>query len=1113
MAAEKMQIHNDLGLSVSFLENGLLESINCHPIRMGLKAATVFSKSAANIFIRIKGDTIKYSPLLGPDNKSEMVVHNNQFFVKGSWEGLEYLCSLRLAEKSNSWQWQIETTNKNQKSCELDLVWLQDVGLKPMGESLVNEYYVSQYVERLVLHHSEVGDYVCCRQNNKESVGYPWLMMVCPNGAASATTDGMQIFGKSFRGTAEAEGLMQPFLGGEYAGESSMAALQETPFVLGSGESHTTVFMGFYQPNHPLATSDSDYQWFEKHRNDFGKTEQIPADLVWIQPRQNIFTSSMLLQSEDLNEQEISHLFGPDKRHLEMENEKMLSFFSADNNHVVLREKELRVDRPHGHILQAQTGFRPDENILSTTAWACGVFNSHVVQGNTNFNIFLSIYSSQFNQNPETGQRIFVEIDGTWFLLGVPSAFEMGLNHCRWIYKTKNHLLQVRTWTSKSGPVVRTDFKVLEGGSVNAMLTHHLDAGNGWQLTDNEFANNFTFKPKEDSLIFSKFPQAQYRLSFENQSPEKIWTKNQSYHGEPMFVLGFNSTAYFSMCLVGEVVKALESNKLPAISQSFEYDVEQARNQWKDFNLNLSLHGPHKDISAISEIIPWFGMNALAHFLTPHGLEQFGGAAWGTRDVSQGPLDLLLSLEKYEDAKQVLRIIFSNQNMDGGWPQWWMFDSYQFIRAGDSHGDIFYWVIIGLSNYIKITGDIKILDEVLPYYAATGEKSLEPESVAAHMDRLIQMITDSFIPNTALVPFGGGDWNDSLQPVSHELAKRMISSWTVQMNYQAFQQYQGIYELLGQKEKAAELNTICQQIKADFNKYLIKDEVVAGYGLVEPDGSISVLLHPTDNTTNIHYSLLPMDRGIISGIFTKEQAIHHQKIVEEHLKGPDGARLMDRPLQYRGGIQTLFQRAESSTFFGREIGLMYIHEHIRYAECQAITGRADAFVKALRQANPVDYRSIVKQGDIRQANCYYSSSDVAYKSRYDADERYEEINQGTLTLRGGWRVYSSGPGIYITLIITRFLGLRSELGQVIFDPVIPKSMNGLMASLDFKGFPLTLIYNVNKKEFSPESISVNGQSVAFSREENNYRSGGAKIELNDFLKLLKKDNNIVLIEM
>ncbi len=375
------------------------------------------------------------------------------------------------------------------------------------------------------------------------------------------------------------------------------------------------------------------------------------------------------------------------------------------------------------------------------------------------------------------------------------------------------------------------------------------------------------------------------------------------------------------------------------------------------------------------------------------------------------------------------------------------------------------------------------------------------------------MIVDSFIPGTALVPFGGGDWNDSLQPVSKELANRMISSWTVEMNYQAFMQYQLVYEQTGNTVKAKEMKEICERIKADFNKYLIKDGVIAGYGLVEEDQRFRLLLHPGDSLTHIRYSILPMNRGIISEIFTKEQAQVHLDLIERYLKGPDGARLMDRPLKYKGGIQTLFQRAESSTFFGREIGLMYVHEHIRYAESQARTGRADAFLKALRQAIPVAYRDIVSCGDHRQSNCYYSSSDVAFRSRYEADERYDEIKTGKIILKGGWRVYSSGPGIYIGMIVSRLLGIRTESGNTILDPVIPHSLDGLSASMEYKGHSVLFRYAVKEGSFHPKSVSVNGKAVKFTVEDNKYREGGAVIPTNQFLALLDRQDNIVEINL
>jgi cellobiose phosphorylase len=341
----------------------------------------------------------------------------------------------------------------------------------------------------------------------------------------------------------------------------------------------------------------------------------------------------------------------------------------------------------------------------------------------------------------------------------------------------------------------------------------------------------------------------------------------------------------------------------------------------------------------------------------------------------------------------------------------------------------------------------------------------------------------------------------------------MISSWTVEMNYQAFSQYLGVFEATGDTLKATKLKEICQKIKADFNHHLVKDSVVAGYGLVEKDGGISVMLHPSDDRTGVHFSILPMERGILSGIFTKDQALYHQDLIEKHLKGPDGARLMDRPLKYKGGNQEIFQRAESSTFFGREIGLMYVHEHIRYAESLALTGKADAFVKALRQAIPVGYREVVSCGDIRQANCYYSSSDVHFKNRYEADELYDEVLNGNFTLRGGWRVYSSGPGIYISMIVTKLLGIRIETGNVIIDPVMPFSMDELEVTMDLMDYPVMFRYLVKERNFSPTRLTINGEEIHFDLEENPYRTGGAMISMGQFAEIMNEKENLIIIRL
>ncbi|MDP4114482.1 MAG: cellobiose phosphorylase, partial [Bacillota bacterium] len=164
---------------------------------------------------------------------------------------------------------------------------------------------------------------------------------------------------------------------------------------------------------------------------------------------------------------------------------------------------------------------------------------------------------------------------------------------------------------------------------------------------------------------------------------------------------------------------------------------------------------------------------------------------------------------------------------------------------------------------------------------------------------------------------------------------------------------------------------------------------------------------------------------------------------------------------------------------------------------------------ALRQAIPVGYREVVPCGDFRQANCYYSSSDVTFRSRYEADELYDKIKTGEMTLKGGWRVYSSGPGIYIGLIFSKLLGLRVEFGNIIIDPVIPFSFNGLSASMNLMGHAVTFHFSVKDNCYSPDSISINGKPVHFTYEENKYREGGAIIPLERFLDMLDKKENII----
>ena len=254
-----LTLRNSLGLSCDFLANGSLKSIQVDPIRISLKAATPFSKPGTNLYLRKRSQPFEFTALLGPESNSRFKIADDAFIARGSWAGLDYTCVLQLSKKSLSWQWSVDIKNLSGELVELDLIYVQDVGLKPVNAGLINEYYVSQYLERRILEDKIFGAVACCRQNMKESTGHPWLMMACTERRAWPGVWTACSFMAGHTGKpASRKGCWQTSSGGEYAGESSVFALQEKPFSLAAGGIHKSAFVGTYLPDHPQATSGED---------------------------------------------------------------------------------------------------------------------------------------------------------------------------------------------------------------------------------------------------------------------------------------------------------------------------------------------------------------------------------------------------------------------------------------------------------------------------------------------------------------------------------------------------------------------------------------------------------------------------------------------------------------------------------------------------------------------------------------------------------------------------------------------------------------------------------------------------------------------------------------
>ena len=327
----------------------------------------------------------------------------------------------------------------------------------------------------------------------------------------------------------------------------------------------------------------------------------------------------------------------------------------------------------------------------------------------------------------------------------------------------------------------------------------------------------------------------------------------------------------------------VEHNRL---SDSTDAGAQQGLNNfWGDVTAGLRISSPAESPLAeaaarIAEIFPWYINNALIHYLSPRGLEQYSGGGWGTRDVSQGPVEMLLALGRFEPVRDILLRLFSQQNPDGDWPQWFMFfDRERGIRPGDSHGDIVYWPVLALAQYLLATEDAWLLDEKVPFFHPEGDQKAEQASLWQHVERALAVMHKRVIPGTSLAAYGNGDWNDSLQPVQPGMREHLCSAWTVTLNYQTLITLAAALRRLGRADSAEGFEAQARTILESFQSTLIVDETITGFAYFHGEKQIEYLLHPRDKKTGLSYSLLPMIHAIINGILTPQQARHHLEII------------------------------------------------------------------------------------------------------------------------------------------------------------------------------------------------------------------------------------------
>jgi CRISPR-associated protein Csx3 len=1118
-----VELTNPSGLRLQLLPHGelfairhgatLINQVLPTPAERGLRRLVLRDRTeGVGTVVDLTGPAVSFAPLAP-----------RQAGWTGRSGGWAHTVRLFLHPELPLWLWQVELRNEADCARSLDLLYGQDLGLADEAGVRGNEAFTSQYIDHTPVAHDAWGVVLLARQNQPQAGNaHPWLAQGCLTGSDSFATDGFQFFGRDHRRTAQPAAYRCERLPGERLQyEFAYAALQTPVICIPAGGRWETAFFACYQPDHAAASGPADLAEVTALVAAARSRERAPFPAVVPPPAAASVFQAPVLVATPLAEDDWGAYFPGAHRHIERDAAgQRLSFFYDESWHVVAQAKEALVERPHGHLLRSGTELWLSGHALGSTLYAAGIFNAQVYLGNTNLARCLSVVRNALEVMASSGQRVFVRRAGAaagaggpdaigpdWRRLGVPSAFAIGLTVARWLYRLGGTEIEAVTQMDAEQPHVTLSLRVRSGAPCEFLVTHLLVLGDremdqGFVMTVAPAAGRFEFAPDPQTLLGSKCPSLRFTLAAAEPADvaacggdEALYADGRSRQA-PYAVLQSRAVTQFAVTLAGASVAAEEAGTTAPLLEGLPRLL-------------------HTAASHVAEALPWMAHNAAMHFTAPRGLEQYGGAAWGVRDVCQGPVEWLLATRQFAPVRRLLRQVFEQQyECNGCWPQWFMFEPFRFIQSVHAHGDVPFWPVKALCDYVEASGDLAVLDEPAGY---TDEQNFTTittrESLLQHALRVVTVYQERRIPGTALVNYGEGDWDDTLQPADPALRANMVSAWTVALAYHVFRQLHEVCQRAGRAGEAARLDATLAEMRRDFQRWLLPDGVLAGF-LVFDAATPRPLLHPRDAATGIGYRLLPMTRAMLAELLTPAQAAQHLALIREHLLFPDGVRLMSAPVPYRGGVERWFKRAETAANFGREIGLMYTHAHLRYVEALAKCGRGAEAWEMLGRVTPVQLAARVATAVPRQGNSFFSSSDAAFADRYEAAARFEELRQGRVAVKGGWRIYSSGPGLYLNRVVRHLLGLRDSFGDLVVDPVLPPALDGLVVEWPRDGARVEWRFTVGAQGFGPVRIRLNGRDLPLERREPNpYRSGGVRLDAAAFRQRLQDGQNVVEIEV
>ncbi len=488
---------------------------------------------------------------------------------------------------------------------------------------------------------------------------------------------------------------------------------------------------------------------------------------------------------------------------------------------------------------------------------------------------------------------------------------------------------------------------------------------------------------------------------------------------------------------------------------SAERELEEVKTDWDRILSSVKVRTKDKAIDYL--INGWLLYQTISCRINARAAFYQCGGAFGYRDQLQDTLALTLT-DPQALRKQIL-IACSRQFEEGDVQHWWHPPMGIGVRTRFS--DDLLWLPYCVSFYIKTTGDMKILQESVPYIKGPvleeGQHNLMfipevselCESVYEHCKRAIDR-TDFGVHGLPLM--GGGDWNDGMDKVGIE--GKGESVWLAWFLYTLLGEFIPICSAMSDHTYANELQKIRDNLIGSIEEHAWDGEwyLRAFYD----DGT---KLGSKDND-ECRIDSISQSWSVISGgaervrAKTAMQSAWRYLIREEEalslLLYPPFNKTEKNPGYIKNYIPGI-----------RENGGQYTHAAVWLAIATAKLKDYNMAHTLFTLLNPIHITQNKKDSLRYEKEPYVMTADISLSPPY--------------TGRGGWSWYTGSAGWMYQGLLFWFLGFRKEKEELIIDPATPASFGDYVIYYRYGTSEYEIrVESRSKGKLNTESLSIDG---------------------------------------